>query len=112
MVSKVNNSKNSHNSIEGKSNKARNKGGEKRKSRLAFGDRQTAEMEGDEVDDEDDAEQERNLSLLSSAIDKEGSTAAPASKKFKSSSSGGTGGGNVQKRMMEAAMRMQAQEFM
>jgi len=115
MVSKVNNnSKNSHNSIEGsgKSNKARNKGGEKRKSRLAFGDRQAAEMEGDEVDDEDDAEQERNLSLLSSAIGKEDSIAAHASKKFKSSSSGGTGGGNVQKRMMEAAMRMQAQEFM
>jgi len=113
MVSKVNNSKNSHNSIEGggKSNKARNKGGEKRKSRLTFGDRPAAEMEGDEVDDEDDEEQERNLSLLSSAIGKEGSVAAHASKKFKSSS-GGTGGGNVQKRMMEAAMRMQAQEFM
>jgi ATP-dependent RNA helicase DDX31/DBP7 len=113
MVSKVNNSKNSH-SIEagGKSNKAR-KGGEKRKSRLTFGERQGAEMEGDEVDDEDDAaEQERNLSLLSSAIGKEDSIAAHASKKFKSSSSGGTGGGNVQKRMMEAAMRMQAQEFM
>jgi len=113
MVSKVNNNSKNSNSIEGgKSNKARNKGGEKRKSRLTFGDRQAAEMEGDEVDDEDDAEQERNLSLLSSAIGKEGSVAAHASKKFKSSSSGGTGGGNVQKRMMEAAMRMQAQEFM
>jgi len=112
MVSKVNNnSKNSHN-IESKSNKAR-KGGEKRKSRSTFGDRHAAEMEGGEVDDEDDEEQERNLSLLSSAIGKEGSVAAHASKKFKSSSSsGGTGGGNVQKRMMEAAMRMQAQEFM
>ena len=53
-------------------------------SRLTFEDRQAAEMEGGEVDDEDDEEQERNLSLLSSAIGKESSIAAPASKKFNS----------------------------
>lgn len=119
MVSKGN----SH-SVEGGKSGARDKGqsssrkGEKRKSRLAFGDKSSAAelLDNHNNDDDDDnaiedAEQARNLSLLGDAIGirESGSSkrAATANKKIKSSS-----GNNIQKRMMEAAMLMQSQEFM
>jgi ATP-dependent RNA helicase DDX31/DBP7 len=87
--------------------------GEKRKSRLAFGD-----APAEETDDGDAAiensEQERYLSLLGDAIGggasrSSGSTRSTPNKKIKQ---GGRGGQDVQKRMMEAAMLIQSQEYM
>ena len=110
MVSKGNSHNNSNHHIEGGKSKTRDKAqsrkGEKRNSRLAFG--KPAEAAGGDDDAIYDEEQERNLSLLGDAM---GTKGDGASKKFKSSSSSG-GGKDVQKRMMERAMLMQAQEFM
>eukprot|EP00578_Thalassiosira_sp_NH16_P000813 CAMPEP_0181130304 /NCGR_PEP_ID=MMETSP1071-20121207/29790_1 /TAXON_ID=35127 /ORGANISM="Thalassiosira sp., Strain NH16" /LENGTH=1042 /DNA_ID=CAMNT_0023216361 /DNA_START=19 /DNA_END=3147 /DNA_ORIENTATION=+ len=111
MVSKGNNS-NTDDLDEGSKPSTRDKGrsgkGEKRKSRLAFGNDPTTETD-------EDAEYKRDMSLLGDAIGggAGGSNSGGAFpvKKKKLSPTGG-GGKNVQKRMMEAAMLMQAQEFM
>ncbi|KAL3779283.1 hypothetical protein ACHAW5_003291 [Stephanodiscus triporus] len=83
--------------------------GEKRKSRLAFGN---AENDSDAAID--NSEQERYLSLLGNAISgganrSSGSIRSPSNKKIKQ---GGLSGKDVQKRMMEAAMLVQSQEYM
>jgi hypothetical protein len=86
--------------------------GEKRKSRLKFGKNP---VDTDEHEDFVDTEQERNLSLLSGAIGREhvGSSKSPSTKKAKlQSGDRRSSGHDVQKRMMEAAMAMQTQEFM
>ena len=88
-------------------------GGEKRKSQLAFGNNKSGTEENNDGEvgpATRDEERDRNLSLLGDAI-----RSKPANKKMKLSTSGGSGSGggkNVQKRMMEAAMMMQGQEFM
>lgn len=115
MVSKGNSSSNA-NAIEGGVTKARDKGqsgsggtgkGEKRKSRLAFGDKIT-DANADETAI-DDAEQERMAKLLGDAIGGEPrSRKLPSNKKLKVSSDGKS----AKQRMMEAAMMMQSQEFM
>ena len=87
--------------------------GEKRKSRLAFGKNP---VKAEYNEDFDDAEQERNLSLLSDAIgEREGSRRIGLSSKKKAKLVTGdrrTSKNDVQKRMMEAAMVLQTQEFM
>ncbi|KAL9183972.1 hypothetical protein ACHAXT_002058 [Thalassiosira profunda] len=86
--------------------------GEKRTSRLAFGDRAAERSGGEEAAIQDD-EQERNLSWLSAmggGADVGIGNRASDAKRKKSKSAGGAKG--AQKRMMEAAMLMQAQEFM
>mmetsp|Transcript_5559 Transcript_5559/g.12115 ORF Transcript_5559/g.12115 Transcript_5559/m.12115 type:complete len:1053 (+) Transcript_5559:55-3213(+) len=109
MVSKGNNSKDK-NATRDKSQTSRGKRGEKRKSRLTFGNDDDEDQEDDSamaiIEDE---ERDRNLSLLGDAIGSS-SRKSHANKKIKTSAGGG--GKNVQKRMMEAAMMMQAQEFM
>jgi ATP-dependent RNA helicase DDX31/DBP7 len=87
--------------------------GEKRKSRLAFGKNP---VKAEYNEDFDDAEQERNLSLLSDAIgEREGSRRTGLSSNKKAKLVTGdrrTSKNDVQKRMMEAAMVLQTQEFM
>ncbi|KAL3759716.1 hypothetical protein ACHAWU_008210 [Discostella pseudostelligera] len=85
--------------------------GENRKSRLKFGKNPVGT---DENEDFVDTEHERNLSLLSDAIGMEhvGSSKSPSTKRAKLQSGDRRSSGNdVQKRMMEAAMAMQTQEF-
>ena len=91
---------------------------EKRKSGLAFGNGgDTSREEGGIIDEGaanaiKDGERERDLGLLDNAISAGGRNSdrrrALTSKKARSSANEG----NVQKRMMEAAMKMQGQEFM
>lgn len=88
--------------------------GDKRKSRLAFGNNPA---EADDNKDFDDSEQSRNLSLLSDAIgvENEGlSRAGYVSRRKVKLQSGErrTKQNDVQKRMMEAAIELQTQEFM
>jgi ATP-dependent RNA helicase DDX31/DBP7 len=116
MVSKVNSSnQNDAKDMDGKRKSSRDKcgrgRGEKRKSQsLAFGSNSNEDEDAAILEDEE----RRNLSLLGDAIGVEtsGSRRPRASKKSKSSASGGGGGMDTQKRMMEAAMLMQSQEFM
>ena len=120
MVSKVNSSNTNHpKDMDGKRKSSRDKSratggggrGEKRKSQsLAFGSNSNEDEDAAILEDEE----RRNLSLLGDAIGVEtsGSRRPRASKKSKSSASGGGGGMDTQKRMMEAAMLMQSQEFM
>ena len=86
--------------------------GEKRKSRLAFGNK-SVETDNDKVLDV--TEQERNLSLLHYAFDGESagpnSTRLMSNKKVKLQSGGKGSENDVQKRMMDAAMMMQTQEY-
>ena len=83
--------------------------GDKRKSRLAFGDKPAGRSARDDNGRtmNEDEEQQHNLSLLGDAIGGDGRRREPAKKKLKGGSAR-----DVQKRMMEAAMMMQAQEFM
>ena len=116
MVSKVNSSnQNDAKDMDGKRKSSRDKcgrgRGEKRKSQsLAFGSNSNEDEDAAILEDEE----RRNLSLLGDAIGVEtsGSRRPRASKTSKSSASGGGGGMDTQKRMMEAAMLMQSQEFM
>ena len=100
--------KNSHDKLQSKLGSNSNKG-EKRKSRLTFGDA-PVEMDNNDAAIED-SEQDRYMSLLGHVMGGGVPQSSLSNKKSKHSG-GHSGGYDTEKRMMKAAILMQSQEYM
>jgi ATP-dependent RNA helicase DDX31/DBP7 len=124
MVSKGNNSSHGRGSgvniidIGGKGEKyvrdklqSKSSKGEKRKSRLAFGDTPVEMMDTNDSVAIEDLEQDQYMSLLGHVIGAGVPRSSLSNKKSKHSG-GHSGGNDAETRMMKAAMLMQSQEYM